>query len=838
MPPFDDAPLGRPFLGVPGPIEVAPRPGTPAGRRGVPAGAVTAAALAGVVLIGGAGASYPLLETGVELASLALLAHLWRRRDARPAVDGLEWTLIALALLVPLAQLVPLPAGVWSALPGRALPAAMLAAAGIAPATMPASLAPAETLRAACAMLPGLAFFLSIRAETAAGRRLVARTVVSLAVVSAALGAVQVAAGSATAAPAFQSAHLGQAIGLFVNRNHQAAFLLVALCLTPAAWRRVGSRRVPVAAFGVMALLAAGVIATTSRTALLLLPLCVLPALWPLVRRSLRRAAAVAGGVALLILAGWWQGALPRLLERFGEPELRPDFWRTSWAAARAYFPGGAGLGAFKSVYPVAESRDALTPFVVNHAHDDVLELLLETGVAAVIGLALFAIWYARRSIAARHASVRGPAPAALGAIAVLLAWSSVDYPLRTLSLMAVFGLLCGLASDARPRAVASAGRWRGVVAVVLATALGVVVSAQGLARHRLLAGDARGAVALDPRLTAGWTALAEQAARAGDLAGATADARRALLLTPLDQHAMGLWALSRQRAGDRAAARGWDAAARLGGRDPATQVMLAARDADAGDATAAMARADALLRQRRFDPTLLAMLRLGAGDPRFAGALAATLATGPAWRGWYLMQLADLDATGIARHAALLRTMRAAHIPLRADEVAALVARAQAVGRADVAARGWAMLVAPDRLGDPALARIDASWRAGHAIGGWHRTGLPGLDAAAGGGVLLDRTIAGTLLYQDLFLPAGRYTLDVAVAGDAPLDAETLRWTVTCADGDLRLDDGQAWRDPAHPRLALAVPPGCARQRLALDGTGTGVGTTRLRLQVALTPN
>src|SRR5690606_4034235 len=88
---------------------------------------------------------------------LALLALLRRNSvSAHPLAIGI---LAAIAAL-PLLQLIPLPPGLWTALPGRSEPALALELAGIAPGWTPLSLVPERTWRSFLALLPPAATFL------------------------------------------------------------------------------------------------------------------------------------------------------------------------------------------------------------------------------------------------------------------------------------------------------------------------------------------------------------------------------------------------------------------------------------------------------------------------------------------------------------------------------------------------------------------------------------------------------------------------------------------------------------------------------------------------------
>ena len=89
------------------------------------------------------------------------------------------------------------------------------------------------------------------------------------------------------------------------------------------------------------------------------------------------------------------QFALMRLQDRFEADPLadaRVPFARNTMEAARAYMPFGSGMGTFVSVYPGFEKAgDGTTGFYANRAHNDVLELWLEAGVAGLSAMVAFA---------------------------------------------------------------------------------------------------------------------------------------------------------------------------------------------------------------------------------------------------------------------------------------------------------------------------------------------------------------------------------------------------------------------------------------------------------------
>jgi O-antigen ligase len=173
-------------------------------------------------------------------------------------------------------------------------------------------------------------------------------------------------------------------------------------------------------------------------------------------RPALRKGLAIATGiVSLAALVTIVVGPFGNNL--FGTQKTNVELSRqTSFAltfrAARAYFPIGSGTGSFQPVYHLQEPLASVGTTFMNHAHSDWLELLLETGLVGTAFAALFLGWWVVRVRAIWRAEDRDPfAQAAAIASAAMMLHSSVDYPLRTAALSAVFAACLGLMSGARP---------------------------------------------------------------------------------------------------------------------------------------------------------------------------------------------------------------------------------------------------------------------------------------------------------------------------------------------------------------------------------------------------
>ena len=102
---------------------------------------------------------------------------------------------------------------------------------------------------------------------------------------------------------------------------------------------------------------------------------------------------------------------------------------------------------------PCSRSPQGASPAYVNHAHNDILEVWLETGVLGLALMGLFVVWLVRRSVEIwRSAPADGAneldwslARAATIVVGLIVAHSFFDYPLRTGAMMAIMAFACAL---------------------------------------------------------------------------------------------------------------------------------------------------------------------------------------------------------------------------------------------------------------------------------------------------------------------------------------------------------------------------------------------------------
>lgn len=426
-----------------------------------PVGAATVLLLIAALLMGGASRLHELRLAVVELSALPLLVlGLSSMLSKKLEATRLAISILAVASAVPLLQLIPLPPGVWTNLPGREQLALALELTSLQPGWAPLSLTPERTWRAFLAIIPPVAMFLGFGLCSAWLRLKVIYALLGFAVLSVIFGTAQLASGGAQLYP-WPTTDAGNVVGFFANRNHLATLCLItmpfAAVLGARAIRKPSrSARLTLWLSGLflgLIVLAVGVIRSRMGIALLV----------PALTGSLLAAWVASGGgkprPLLLMLVGGVAVAsaavivftLGPLLARFdamGSAEGRFENWPIVAAAAETYLPLGSGLGSFDSVYRSVEPLETLDATFFNQAHNDYLEIWLEAGWIGAALIIAFFVWFVKRTWLAwrsRPALERDLQRAASVAIVIVLMHSAVDYPLRTETIAVIFAMCCAL---------------------------------------------------------------------------------------------------------------------------------------------------------------------------------------------------------------------------------------------------------------------------------------------------------------------------------------------------------------------------------------------------------
>lgn len=442
-----------------------------------------------IVLGGGTRPGF-LSDALLQLAAVPLLiGSLFAIGNSRPGAGGrVALAITALVIGIALLQLVPLPANWgWSSIVRLPRPGVDGGVAEVA-TLLPASTSPRATVLAILAGVPAVAVFLATCQLSCRRRRHLSLVVLGTGMVSVLIAMLQVAQGPTSTLRFFAITNSTEAVGFFANRNHFSAFLYV-LLLVVTVWSVHAAQRLSAAPVGrrydaevllpllasltVIAILVAMQVFARSRAGLGLTMLALLGVgLLSLMSRRTGEAVStrlvVVAGVFGVLLAV--QFALYGMLERFeGDPlaDARIRFARNTIEAARASLPLGSGLGSFVEVYGLFERpQDALIDTFANRAHNDFLEVWLETGVLGVAAFLVFCGWFGFAFVTAwrRPREQRAPIdvnlPRAASLIVLLLLLHSiVDYPLRTAAMLVMFAMACAFLVPA-PAATDDGDAW------------------------------------------------------------------------------------------------------------------------------------------------------------------------------------------------------------------------------------------------------------------------------------------------------------------------------------------------------------------------------------------
>lgn len=408
-----------------------------------------------------------------DIASLAILRPLaivclglgclWVTRDTIARSRRPLYLMAALICLVGL-HLVPLPPTIWTNLPGRELATEASALMGLENEWRPISLNPYSGWNTFYALfVPASAMVLASQLSDRENLWQL-YVIIGLVGLSALLGVLQVTSGYNRSFFLYRISNFGNPVGLFANKNHQAAALAMALPMIAVFASRARGSSQNILRIG----------AAITATALIILVLIVgsragvvfamLAALgsWQIIsarpgrnaKPFASRANLVIGIGASIVLATLAAvvalfskaEALDRLFESGTAEENRVDVWREMLDFGWDYQPIGSGFGSFVEVFQVHEPVSMVGLNYWNHAHNDWLEWLLEGGIPIAILLAICVYLWIRGTRSAwrqRHAGHLSVQLAMVGSVNLFILglWSLVDYPIRVPSLACIAAL-------------------------------------------------------------------------------------------------------------------------------------------------------------------------------------------------------------------------------------------------------------------------------------------------------------------------------------------------------------------------------------------------------------
>ncbi|MCF2514336.1 O-antigen ligase family protein [Sphingomonas sp. G124] len=426
---------------------------------------VTPAYLFLCLLLGGSSqgiwANVFLRLTAISIIAWALLEY---RHSLQPRAIRRLLVLVGLALALAVIQLVPLPVSIWSSLPGREQFLEGFQLLGIPPGRLAPSLAPYDSIATVLALLPPLGMLAAMIGLRGYSTNWLAAALIAGTVGGVLLGILQVTSANPLTSPwyLYRQSNFGVATGFFANSNHMASLLLVSIPFiaalgasarerTKEMWRK--SAMLALAGGGLIVVILGLILNGSLAGYGLGLPVVFASLLMLIGPRSRfvqigLIATAIAGVIALGLL---WTAPVSR--GAITSVNSRQAILSNSIELVRDYGMVGSGLGTFEKVYRMTEDPASVDRYYINHAHNDYLELAIETGLPGIILMLLFLAWWGQAVWALRSPAADYFARAAAIGSAAILLHSMVDYPLRTAAMSAVLAMCLVLTVQSRRRA-------------------------------------------------------------------------------------------------------------------------------------------------------------------------------------------------------------------------------------------------------------------------------------------------------------------------------------------------------------------------------------------------
>lgn len=379
---------------------------------------------------------------------------------------------------IGLLQSVPLPSGVWTSLPGRSLIAEGYKALGQRLPALPISLDIEETMTTTgYVLIPLFVMLLSLRIGMKRLRGIVPWFLVILGVASVIFGLFQVFDGRDSMLYLYEFTSNGLPVGFFSNVNHQASMLLMmlpfALFLLSELgqdWNSAdGNVALAIVIVAMIFMLLVGIFGAGSVGGYAIIaPVLLLAFLASRApnRKGMGRSMqlGLVGAFALGVLLVASSPVLEGLgVTSFSDGEgSRYNIWQMTVQAIKDHWIFGTGLGTYESVIPLYENPDTVTATFVAKAHNDYLQLVMESGIFGLIFIGFCLVWFGGRFFSVWGKGRGGTTEAlrkfAFISILAVALHSIVDYPARTPAIAAILGLCLALISmpDGRPTSRAS----------------------------------------------------------------------------------------------------------------------------------------------------------------------------------------------------------------------------------------------------------------------------------------------------------------------------------------------------------------------------------------------
>lgn len=366
-----------------------------------------------------------LIEVAAFLSAAAVFSHSSNQRTSRSVL----W-LLALAVLLALLQIVPLPAAVFNGLRPKLL-------LGDTWATETQfrfiSVGVGRTVECLLYLLAASAFFLAVlRLRVEQVNALLPFFFMGV-ICNGLAGAIQYSLSNDVAIVGLLPFTINA--GLFANVNHFSALLFVSIPFV--VYYGIFRGHLLSGSIGLVALLLL-LLAAGSRAGVLIgLAITVLSVVF----LSARSRASGFGvllifvGLSVYTIGAWTKIDADAIDPAFG----RGEFARTTIDGIKENWATGIGFGNFQEAYQIYEKETMIFEKFVNHAHNEYLEIAFEGGIPAILLMAGYFVLLVAASVSVRRDPLQ---KAAFLSVSFLLIHSLVDYPLRTAALAMAFAYM------------------------------------------------------------------------------------------------------------------------------------------------------------------------------------------------------------------------------------------------------------------------------------------------------------------------------------------------------------------------------------------------------------
>lgn len=429
------------------------------------------------ILFGGGGSRFPATEIFIQLSALpALFIGMRSLNIANLSRDEkFIWLMLIASIVLIIAHIIPLPPFIWQSLPGREILLELAIAIGRDNAWYSLSIDPSMSIESGLSVVIFAAIILAGHHINMSERIILFKLIIGLAGVHLFVALLQMASGGENFY-FYATSHKGLPVGLFANRNHMGTLMIISIMICAALYhyqrakprnnkmKTSDNNMAMIIYASVAALFTLGVLITNSRTATALLVITFLLILFLNIPKKHSRlaipftiggAVTISGGVFLLYYTNRFE-VLNRLLERFQQDDdQRFEFWPNIGEAIQNYMPFGSGLGTFDIGFRANEKLEIVGSHFVNNAHNEYLEIALETGVfgLGILGIAL--LWLLRKIshlFKARY-TINAHGHMALylsSAVGLIALHSLTDYPMRRFTILAICAFMISTISHNR----------------------------------------------------------------------------------------------------------------------------------------------------------------------------------------------------------------------------------------------------------------------------------------------------------------------------------------------------------------------------------------------------